>query len=379
MWNGVVHNRTSYPDPRLPDAWPDKAPRRLENFGLRDTFKLNKDLDRVMSKIMPIKGRKEVMGTGYMVDTAAALGVQDAAQTLRGLFPSWNKYSLRPTLNRAAVKGMHLWERDLALNWVVALGVVGGWDAHFAWDRMQNLLVLGGWPWLVGYPKVYAKTIFTLMACISAAVEMGQLNGAAMREPMQTLAERLVMRESIGGPWRIRTTWKITSPKAMVSAVLQRRVGYCSPHRALGPSHTLRKLTSLTLSQDSAKTEGADAPNQAVKPEHDIPWTAAPFTPNSESLPRNHVIPGKDCNHGAELLWAGRVQIAHSMMEVITFLGQGDEQITVALTRGDEMARDEVETYAVAQKILSVKRSSNQCISCICKLAHVVGALLVIG
>ena len=53
--------------------------------------------------------------------------------------------------------------------------------------------------------------------------------------------------------------------------------------------------------------------------------------------------------------------------------------LTVALTRGDAAARDEVEAYAIATKLLSVKRSEKQCISCACKVAHVSSALLVIG
>jgi hypothetical protein len=56
-----------------------------------------------------------------------------------------------------------------------------------------------------------------------------------------------------------------------------------------------------------------------------------------------------------------------------------DQQVTVALTHGDERAREEVEQYAVVHKILAVKRSKDQCISCICQLAHVVGAMVVIG
>jgi hypothetical protein len=90
----------------------------------------------------------------------------------------------------------------------------------------------------------------------------------------------------------------------------------------------------------------------------------------------NHIIPGQDCTHAVELVWAGRVGAAHSAQEVATMTNGGG--LTVALTRGVAAARNEVEAYAIANKLLSVKRGEKQCISCACKLAHVSSALLVI-
>jgi hypothetical protein len=100
----------------------------------------------------------------------------------------------------------------------------------------------------------------------------------------------------------------------------------------------------------------------------------------STDLP-NHIIPARDCNHGAELVWGGRVNLAHSLQEVVSYLGDNSTSITitVALTLGNIDAQAEIVAYVTSSKILSVKRSEKQCISCACKVAHITSAVLVIA
>lgn len=143
--------------------------------------------------------------------------------------------------------------------------------------------------------------------------------------------------------------------------------------------HTLstNHQASANSSQDTSSSGENGAASKANELETSKPWTPGPFQPVLETALRNHVIPGSECNHGADLVWAGRVQVAHSMDELVDHLKR-ETQLTVALTRGDEAARREVEAYAVAERIVSVRRHDSQCISCACKVAHVTSALLVI-
>ena len=70
--------------------------------------------------------------------------------------------------------------------------------------------------------------------------------------------------------------------------------------------------------------------------------------------------------------------MAHSLKEVKERIADNGG-ITVALTRGAEAARSEVEAYAVREMILSVKRADEECIYCAYRLAHATCALLVVG
>ena len=113
--------------------------------------------------------------------------------------------------------------------------------------------------------------------------------------------------------------------------------------------------------------------------ETDKPWISDTLQVTVPSgAASNHIIPGRDCSHAVDLVWAGRVAVAHSLQDVASMTAN-NVGITVALTRGQQAAQDEVTAFAVANKVLSVKRSTNQCISCACKVAFVSGALLVIG
>jgi hypothetical protein len=98
----------------------------------------------------------------------------------------------------------------------------------------------------------------------------------------------------------------------------------------------------------------------------------------------NHIIQGKDCNHGPDLIWRGRVKVAHSLEDAqglpgVRSLTGTNEGITVALTRGNARGVEEVQAFVVTEKILAVRRGEKQCISCACRLAQVVKALLVYG
>lgn len=219
LYSDAVKKQTSYPYPRLKGAWPSRAPRRMDVLGMRGDVKINHDLNVVIRGLQVDEHSvREIWSWDYIAPTAAAVGVRDARNVLRTLFPVWGMYTTRPsTLNRDLIVALHRLEEKQAREYIVALACIGAWRGQFVWDRLATLLCQGAWPWLGGYNKVYAKIIFVLMASICAAVDMGLTNGS-MAEILDDLASCLIPRQ-MGWPWRIRTNQRLGVDKVKISAV----------------------------------------------------------------------------------------------------------------------------------------------------------------
>lgn len=102
---------------------------------------------------------------------------------------------------------------------LAAIACRGAFSGLFTWDRFNNTLVQGGWPWLRQYSRAYAKMIYTAMVLLFAAIEnydLGDMDGTRWR--ILALAGKLVGNPSGGpSPWRVRKGVYLKCPKITVS------------------------------------------------------------------------------------------------------------------------------------------------------------------
>ena len=86
-----------------------------------------------------------------------------------------------------------------------AVACRGAFSGLFTWSRFNAVLVQGGWPWLRGYSRAYARTIYTAMVLIFVAIECYILEDMdVMRIRLLSLAAKL-----IGNPEEGKTAWRI--------------------------------------------------------------------------------------------------------------------------------------------------------------------------
>ena len=119
---------------------------------------------------------------------------------------------------------------------LAAIACRGAFHAAFTWDRFNSVLVQGGWPWLRGYSKAYAKMVYTVMVLIFAAFENYQFNDRAeMHTRILALAGKLVGNPAGGhSPWTVRRSVYLKGPKVTARARLH-------------PRHMVRTLGMLEI------------------------------------------------------------------------------------------------------------------------------------
>jgi hypothetical protein len=150
-----------------------------------------------------------------------------ARAAVLGTFANWSPYWQRgpdTTLNLGAeLHGMS--ERNACLH-IVALACRGCFNGQATWPRVNKVLVQGGWPWLRGYNKAFAKAVFAVMVAIFAAIEL-DISDPEMGAILMSLAKLLVGRPE--GGWTVRLNDKLKDAKVRVAAVDANKV--CSPRK----------------------------------------------------------------------------------------------------------------------------------------------------
>lgn len=90
---------------------------------------------------------------------------------------------------------------------------------HIGWTWLNHVLIQGAWPWLGGYNKSYAKTVFTAMVCMFCCVRHGYVWSGAGPVVLR-LAGKLVDPECFGtGRLRLRGTGSLGGEKVLYEPV----------------------------------------------------------------------------------------------------------------------------------------------------------------
>jgi hypothetical protein len=98
--------------------------------------------------------------------------------------------------------------------------------------------------------------------------------------------------------------------------------------------------------------------------------------PRPQALP-SHIVCGRECVHGQEKPYTGRVKEAHSLVE-LDLATSDEDSVTIAMTWGAENSRNEVIAWVMERSMLTVQKRDDQCLRCAVNLAHCLGALVVI-
>jgi hypothetical protein len=160
----------------------------------------------------------ELLAQTGLVDTARARTV------LYRVFPKWDTYAARnPDTAENLGMAFHWWQEHDTILSVVTLACYGCFKGHRAWMRLNKVLIQGGWPWLRGYNKAWAKAVFLVMVSLFGALELGYVN-AGVAEDLIALARLLVGRDGSGGPLRVRRNNRLEDKKVRVAAVEKKNV-----------------------------------------------------------------------------------------------------------------------------------------------------------
>lgn len=134
------------------------------------------------------------------------------------------------------------------------------------------------------------------------------------------------------------------------------------------------------LSQKGKKVEAKDG---VPTPPSTTDWVCSTIaldsSPPADNVPSHlNIIPGNSCDHGEGQKYTGRFKLAAFLAELATNTEPGSS-IVVSKTFGNATGQREVIDFVVQQKILSVKRGGKQCVACAVRLAHALGAIVVIA
>jgi hypothetical protein len=126
--------------------------------------------------------------------------------------------------------------------------------------------------------------------------------------------------------------------------------------------------------QDAAPLDQDTPPSQ---------WTLSSQNSLSQPSPQQqqpckHIIIGPQCNHGPSLVFTGRIHLAGLLQEVSSVAAAG-QSIVVTKSFGNAEAVREIEEFVWREQFLTVKRNDKQCTACAVKLAHLVGAIVVVA
>lgn len=129
------------------------------------------------------------------------------------------------------------------------------------------------------------------------------------------------------------------------------------------------------MSKDQDKPLEAESPTL---------WKCSTLLVHEPVQASSNIITGAICNHGQDLRFTGRIKLVSSLVELNDACSPKPEihgtglSLVVAQTFHNTHALQEAEGFVRQSRILSVRRGENQCTGCAVKLAHLVGALIVI-
>lgn len=289
---------------------------------------------------------------------------------------------------------------------LVAVGLLGARKGHHGWRRFNRVLIQGGWPWLNGYSKVFAKAVFVTLVCLFAAIDQGLVVPMpALGRVMIELVRPLLKRDGGGQTsLKIRMNDRLKDVKAIVYGIKlsdptkSQRNGDSMPLEMQTKQASVSMVSLRLKSKNSATVvsvedvdNGDESKPSETKPSETKPsgkkaqgWTLAEpgDIPKTNGELPIHIITteahANRCNHGVNVPYHGRVRVAHTLQELKEHLSDKNG-LVIAQTLGEEPARQEVAAYASNEKVLTVKRAEKQCIYCAVRMAHCVGALVVIG
>jgi hypothetical protein len=138
------------------------------------------------------------------------MGVDDAKAVMKKIY---SRGALLPVLSQRGVPNisggfgaeLHGLAHPADKINLAAVAGIATFSGLFTWERFNGVLVEGGWPWLRQYSRAYARTIYTAMVLIFAAIETNHLADLdKMRERLISLAGKLV-----GDPANPRSHWRV--------------------------------------------------------------------------------------------------------------------------------------------------------------------------
>lgn len=115
---------------------------------------------------------------------------------------------------------------------MAAIACQGSFQGERGWMLWNQTLVQGAWPWLGGYGKAYAKTVYLALVCIFTVLRQnGGVNGAG--EMVLRLVEKVVDGNCWGkGEVKVRSTESLMGEKVLYEpvpkAVVSFAIGYYS-------------------------------------------------------------------------------------------------------------------------------------------------------
>lgn len=324
---------------------------------------------------------------------------------------------------------LHSWSEDEAALLLIAVALYGNRLGMQGWRHFNLVLVQGGWPWLVGYTKAYAKSVWIVLISFFSAVEEGAMaEDVGVGHLMLNLAKTLVRRVG-GGPTgvKLRLNDRLVGPKTKIyGTTMTSNAGSAGKEviddggldlERLKNQDASKSTSSLRLKSQSsistlAKGTGQTTDGQKIQKtskttdniqgwklsnsaELDI-LKVSLFSSQKPDF-ATYIISGQACTHSENTPFSGHVGAAHSLKELESQVHQqlklqaaelartekrtGKEEkagITVAQTLGEKDARDEAIGYAVEAKWMTVVRAPKQCVACAYLTAHCVGALVLV-
>ncbi len=102
---------------------------------------------------------------------------------------------------------------------VALIADFASFHGNAGWVWFNSMLIQGAWPWLGGYSKSYAKTVFTAMVCLFCCVRHGYIwDGVGML--ILRLARKLVDPDAFsGGRIKFRGAGRLVGEKVLYEPV----------------------------------------------------------------------------------------------------------------------------------------------------------------
>lgn len=143
------------------------------------------------------------------------------------------------------------------------------------------------------------------------------------------------------------------------------------------PCQRMRYAASPSIHQETNRR------NQIAEPQSATVWTLssgdiAQLSSQSRQHACRHIVTGRTCNHGPTLAFTGRIKVANSLEQLQSDAASG-QSIVVTRSFENDDAIQEIEDFIAREKILAVRRNQKQCTACAVRLAHTIGAIVVVS
>lgn len=216
-------------------------------------FRLTQNLSYTVSQ--------RYFSTQYLAEVFTRAGLTNSEADAIGLVNTigldWNHFK---RLNRASGKGFGLATLGRDLHTIHNIDLGNGTNrqamlvaliANFAsfhgnagWVWFNSMLIQGAWPWLGGYSKSYAKTVFTAMVCLFCCVRHGYTwNGVGML--ILRLARKLVDSEAFGGARiKFRGAGRLSGEKVLYEPVPKEPSDKSDISKKVGGMKSMGKVSS---------------------------------------------------------------------------------------------------------------------------------------